>query len=131
MCCAVYSPHEIEVWTALLTPDRYLEPIGSQIMFVAERDGVMVGYSQLDPARELVLAVYVAPEATRAGVGSALLEKLESAARECGLKRLVLDATLNAEPFYAHAGFRPARLNVYRVTPEVSLACIHMEKNLE
>jgi GNAT superfamily N-acetyltransferase len=131
ICSAVYTPYEIDVWTALLTPDKYLEPLRTQIMFVAEREGVIVGYSQLDPARELVLAVYVTPDAARAGVGSALLEKLEWAARERGLKRLVLDATLNAETFYTRSGYRPARMNAYPVTPEVSLACIHMEKTLE
>lgn len=130
ICSACYTPREIDIWTGLLTPDKYAEPLRSQVMFVAEREGEVVGFSQLDTEQALVLAVYVLPGMLGTGVGRALLQRLEDAARQRGIPRLALDATLNAEPFYARAGYGRIRMNQHRLAPDVALACVRMEKSL-
>lgn len=130
ICSSRYSEREIAAWIGLLTPDKYLEPLRTLVMFVAESGGEVVGFGQLNPGLSLVQAVYVHPGSARNGVGRALLEHLEEAARQQGMTHLALDATLNAESFYERAGYRAARMKEHRVTPEISLACIHMEKRL-
>ena len=57
-----------------------------------------------DPAR--VRMMFVRSDWTRRGLGRAILESCERAAREAGFTRLVLGATLPGEPLYRAFGFR-------------------------
>ncbi len=56
------------------------------------------------PAR--IRAFFVAPDAARHGVGTALLAACERAALDHGFRRATLMATLPGEPFYARHGYR-------------------------
>jgi GNAT superfamily N-acetyltransferase len=54
--------------------------------------------------------MYVDPAARGRGVGAAVLERLESAARELGVNRLVLETGIyqaEAIGLYRRAGFKP------------------------
>jgi GNAT superfamily N-acetyltransferase len=57
----------------------------------------------VDAAR--IRAFFVAPGFARQGVGDALLQACEYAARAAGFKRASLMATLPGEPFYAARGY--------------------------
>jgi len=61
----------------------------------------------LDPAREpaRVRAMYTAPAFTRRGVGRAILEAAEAAARAEGFKGVELAATLGGLPLYRASGY--------------------------
>lgn len=63
----------------------------------------------LDPAHDpaKIRAFFVAPEAARTGVGRALLDACESAARAAGFGCCELMATLPGEPFYTTCGYAP------------------------
>ncbi len=130
ICRSCYSPTEIDGWAGKIVPNKYADPLQNQILFVAQEAERVVGFSQLDPELARVKAVYVAPDAVHHRVGRALLQQVEEAAAALGIRRLSLDATLNAESFYLRAGYTPIRPERHRVTAEVSLACIHMEKVL-
>jgi N-acetylglutamate synthase-like GNAT family acetyltransferase len=97
-------------------------------MWVAERDARIVGFAQLDLDRAELEALYVAPDAARTGVGSALLAHAETVARQHALPTLRLQSTLNAQPFYAKRGYEPVRHAQHPVSTEVSLDCIEMTK---
>jgi GNAT superfamily N-acetyltransferase len=130
LCRERYGEREIEAWIAFRPPEAYRASFASRKLFVAERQGQIVGFGQLDPRRGEVEACYVAPEAVGSGVGSALLGRLEAEARRHGHAIVRLNATLNAEPFYARMGYRrlgPAR---HRVSKDVNLDCVRMEKSL-
>ena len=99
-------------------------------MVVAERDGDVVGFGELDLERREVVAVYVLPDAAGAGVGTALLAHLEAMARSHGLERLTLCASLNAETFYAHRGWRAGAREKHRLTGAVAVDCVRMDKAL-
>jgi GNAT superfamily N-acetyltransferase len=62
----------------------------------------------LDPATEpaRVRAMFVRGDWARRGIGRAILEACERAARSEGFQKLVLMATLPGEPFYRAFGFR-------------------------
>jgi GNAT superfamily N-acetyltransferase len=62
---------------------------------------------RLDPAVDAarIRAFFVAPDWTRAGVGSALLDLCEMEALEAGYTRVTLMATLSGTPFYLSRGY--------------------------
>jgi len=130
LCSARYQPREIAAWIAFRPPEAYRAALGSRKLFVAESAGAIVGFGQFDPARGEVEACYVAPEAVGRGIGSDLLARMEGLARSTGHEVMHLNATLNAEPFYARMGYRRLGAAVHRVGDDVQLDCIRMEKKL-
>jgi GNAT superfamily N-acetyltransferase len=130
LCAGWYSEQEIAVWTGRLVADAYRRAIRAHLMVVAERDGGVVGFGELDLDRGEVVAVYVLPEAVGAGIGSALLTHLETTARAHGLHRLTLCASLNAEKFYAHRGWLAGAREKHRLTEAVAVDCVRMNKAL-
>lgn len=130
LCAGWYGAAEIETWIGRLTPDVYRGAILHRVVLVAEQDGEMIGFGQLDLDRAEIEAVYVGPGTARHGIGSRLLRALEDVARIRGLTRLHLCASLNAQAFYAARGYRPVQKEQHRLTDAVSLDCVRMEKAL-
>jgi putative acetyltransferase len=130
LCAGWYAERQIAVWVARLSPDLYRGAILHRVMLVAEREADVVGFAQLDVERREIEAVYVVPDLVRRGVGSALLRAVEEVARGQGIGRLQLCASLNAQAFYAAHGYRPLQKEQHRLTGEVSLDCIRMDKVL-
>jgi phosphinothricin acetyltransferase len=90
---------------------------------VAERDGRVAGYAYLSPFRLrpayrycVELSVYIAEDAQRRGVGSALMEALIAVGRREGLRHLIgaIGDSANSGSIALHrrAGFR--EVGVYR-----------------
>jgi putative acetyltransferase len=127
-CRGAYSPREVSTWVGLLRPEGYLRPERPRTVLMAERGRRQVGFGQLDMLSGELEALYVVPEEADRGVGSTLLAALETLAWRADVPELALDASLNAEGFYAHHGY--ARLHVARrvLTPDVHLACVRMLK---
>lgn len=130
LCAGWYSSEQITVWTERLLPDSYRQAFERCEMVVAERNAEIVGFGQLDLGRAEVEAVYVMPTAVGDGVGTALLVHLEAIARERGLRVLGLCASLNAEAFYAHRGYRARGREKHPLTAVMAVDCIRMEKAL-
>lgn len=57
-----------------------------------------------DPAR--IRAFFVHPAWARRGIGTAILERSEAAARAAGFREAIMVATLAGEPLYARHGYR-------------------------
>jgi len=128
-----YSPVEVEIWAGRMAPEWYIKPIAANIFLVAELDsGVVAGFGELDIEEAEVKAVYVTPEHKRGGIGRRLLMCLEAIARERGLRRLTLNASLNAEPFYVACGFIPVARTTHELgATGVHIQCITMAKELD
>lgn len=120
------SPEAIESSRAVMGLDRQLVADGTY--FVAEIDGQPAGcggWSKratlyggdhsaglreprlLDPASEpaRIRAMYTDPAFARRGVGRAVLDHCEAAARAAGFTRVELMGTLSGEPLYRIAGY--------------------------
>ena len=130
LCSGKYEPHEIAAWIAARSPASYRVALASRALFVAEWQGEIVGFGQLDAEKGEVEACYVAPAAVGAGVGVALLFRMETEALRRGHSSVRLNSTLNAEGFYARCGYRWLGNATHRVGGKVDLACIRMEKAL-
>ncbi len=120
--------------------------------FVAEIDGAVVGcggwsdrealYGAHGPAQgdgprvnprsgpARVRAFFVDPAHARRGVGKALLQASEDAARAAGFTRATLGATLAGEPFYAAHGYVPLARTQADLPDGGTLTVIQMEKVL-
>ncbi|WP_049922068.1 GNAT family N-acetyltransferase [Halopiger djelfimassiliensis] len=135
-----YDDEQIRAWLSNVDPERYpLGEPGFHVVIAERDDGEIVGFGLLDrepsdledPAAGTVGAVYVRPDHAREGVGSAILETLESAASEAGLERLVLTASRNAIEFYRRRGYEGVETVALEMADDVSLECLRMRTRLE
>jgi GNAT superfamily N-acetyltransferase len=87
----------------------------------------------LDPATEpaRIRAMFVRSGWTRRGLGRAILESCERAARQEGFKKFVLGATLPGEPFYRACGFREVERFTLTMPDGVSVEAVAMERPIE
>ena len=84
----------------------------------------------LDPASEpaRVRAMFVREDWTRRGLGRAILDSCERAARAEGFRTLALMATLPGEPLYRAFGFRETGRTLVALPDGVALAGVAMER---
>jgi GNAT superfamily N-acetyltransferase len=84
----------------------------------------------LDPSTEAarVRAMFVRSDWTRRGLGRAILDACEAAARAEGFTRLVLGATLPGEPLYRAFGFRELERFPMTMPDGVTIECVVMER---
>ena len=125
-----YSAAQLEAWCGERSATSYLAPIATKVVVVAEDGNTICGFGQLDPGAHAVEAVYVSPSAVRKGIGSAILRELEHHAVSLLLPRLTLDASFNAEEFYAVHGYARAARIAHELHPGVFLPCARMNKAL-
>jgi len=94
-------------WLANKTPRDFLSWLAAEDNFcvVAEASGQITGVGLLHRSGEVRLC-YLAPGAQGQGLGKAILVALEEKAREWGLRKLHLESTVSARPFYERVGYR-------------------------
>src|SRR5215212_11957294 len=127
-CASHYTTEVIEIWAGRLRAEKYAEAIDRYDFFVAEEDGVVVGFGELGRESGEIQGLYVSPAGR--GVGRKLLCKLEETARACGLKSLSLTSSLNAVPFYERAGFVAVEELTETIGPGVERGSVRMFKEL-
>lgn len=87
----------------------------------------------LDPATEpaRVRAMFVRQDWTRRGLGRAILESCERAARESGFRALALMATLPGVPLYRSFGFIDVDTTTVTMPDGVRIATVAMRRPIE
>jgi len=87
----------------------------------------------LDPATEpaRVRAMFVRGDWTRRGLGRAILDACERAARAEGFSMLALMATLPGEPLYRAYGFRDTERTLVRLPDGIELDGVAMERPIK
>jgi putative acetyltransferase len=127
-------PTVIEAWAPLpLTEDaieRVRENVQNEYRLIAEVDGRIVGIGALVVGNAELRACYVVPEASRKGVGTALVREIERIARGQGLTFLELDSSVTAEPFYASLGYGVRERGEHILGSGQSMACVKMRKEI-
>ena len=146
------SPDEIEASRAVMGLDTQLVRDGTYFVAEIEREivgcggwsrratlyggdhsGALRDDALLDPAREpaRVRAMYTKPGYARRGIGRAILEASEAAARAEGFAQAELMATLSGEPLYKACGYREVERVFAAPSPDgVRVPLVRMAKSL-
>jgi putative acetyltransferase len=134
LATADYPTDVINAWAPLPITDKDVELVrlnaDREYRLVAEFDGKIVGVGCLVPANSEVRACYVAPSATRKGVGSAILRAIERVARDRGVTTLQADSSLTAEPFYRFNGYEAYARGEHVLNTGARMACVKVRKDL-
>jgi putative acetyltransferase len=100
-----YSPEQIAAWAPeSFDESRWAHRMAGIAPFVAERDGVVVGYADVQ-ATGYIDHFFVAGHAGRQGVGSQLMQRIHAHAESVRMTSLFSDVSITARPFFEHWGF--------------------------
>ncbi|QWP78328.1 GNAT family N-acetyltransferase [Lysobacter sp. K5869] len=103
-----YSAEQIDAWSPArwtqAQRERWIERVCALRPFVAELDGAVAGYADLQDDG-LIDHFYVSPDFARRGVGAALMSHLLALARARGLSAVHAHVSRTAQPFFARFGF--------------------------
>lgn len=100
-----YTAEQINAWAPPDSdPTVWAERIRAINPFVAEIDGQIAGYADLQPSG-YIDHFFVTGDFPRRGVGRVLMERIHAQAQQLGLAALTSDVSRTAQPFFAHFGF--------------------------
>jgi putative acetyltransferase len=124
-----YSEAQRQAWAAAADDEeQFGKRLSSQLTLVATLQNSPVGFASLKGADHIDM-LYVHPGAAGQGVGSMLCDALEKLAAGRGATKLTVDASDNAEPFFAKRGYVAKQRNTVTMNGEW-LANTTMEKSL-
>lgn len=98
-----YSQDQINSWMNGRSKDTYIPRIKAGRVHIAEQNGEPIGYIDVIPGE--IICLFIIPEASGKGLGRLLMEIGLPLSRINHDGPIVIEATLNAEPFYAKFGF--------------------------
>jgi putative acetyltransferase len=132
-----YGPEIVSDWSAHRTGERYARGIEKgECFFIAVEpqegtDERIVGFSsyRFEKGKHRT-AVYVLGDVARRGVGTALFNAAEGAARQHGAAEIHLDASLAAVAFYKANGFEELGAGEHELKSGRRMACVFMRKRL-
>jgi putative acetyltransferase len=122
-----YSAAQTDAWAGVDRIDAR-SAVDDRLMWVAVVDELIIGFADLKPSGHLD-RMYVLPEHEGSGVASALLNRLEDAARCRGITRLFTEASITAKPFFERRGFEVLTAQVVEFRGE-KFTNFKMEKHL-
>lgn len=104
---AHYTPAQLNAWAPACGPDlaAWDKSFRAHRTLVAELDGRLAGFGDLDPAAGYLDRLYVHKDLQGRGVATALCNALEEAAAG----PVVTHASVTARPFFARRGYRVLR----------------------
>lgn len=101
-----YSQSQVKAWASDTIDKKYwANRMNGLSPFVAEIDGVVVGYTDLQDDG-LIDHFFCHHEYQGKGVGRALMNHVLELGRSRGVNRFYSEVSITARPFYEHLGFR-------------------------
>jgi len=124
-----YSEAQQEAWASVADDEeQFGKRLAGELTLIATLQNSPVGFASLKGADHIDM-LYVHPSAVGQGVASMLCDALEKLAGARGAKSLSVDASDNAEGFFAKRGYVGKQRNTVIVNGEW-LANTTMQKNL-
>jgi len=124
-----YGEAQQEAWAAIADDeDAFGKKLASELTLIATLQSAPVGFASLK-GKDHIDMLYVHPGAAGQGVASMLLDALEKLAGSRGAKSLTVDASDNAQVFFAKRGYVAKQRNSVTVNGEW-LANTTMQKTL-
>ncbi|MFA0328769.1 GNAT family N-acetyltransferase [Vibrio cyclitrophicus] len=101
-----YSQQQVEAWAPNgFDSELWQKRMNELLPFVAELDGCVVGYTDLQP-NGLIDHFFCHHEYQGKGVGKALMEHVFIVGLVRGVSRYFSEVSITARPFYEHLGFK-------------------------
>jgi putative acetyltransferase len=124
-----YNEAQQEAWaSAADDEEQFGKRLASELTLIATLRNAPVGFASLKGADRIDM-LYVQPSAAGQGVASILCEALEKLAGSRGAKSLTVDASDNAQDFFAKRGYAAKQRNTVTINGEW-LANTTMQKML-
>jgi putative acetyltransferase len=124
-----YSEAQQEAWaSAADDEEEFGKRLASELTLIGTLQNSPVGFASLKGADHIDM-LYVHPSAAGQGVATLLCDALEKLAGGRGAKKLTVDASDNAQEFFAKRGYVPMQRNTVTVNGEW-LANTTMQKSL-
>ena len=124
-----YNEAQQEAWTsAAEDEEQFGKRLAGQLTLIATIQNAPVGFASLK-APDHIDMLYVHPSVAGQGVASMLVDALEKLAGGRGAKRLTVDASDTAEPFFRKRGYTAMQRNTVSINGEW-LANTTMQKTL-
>ncbi|MBB4197665.1 GNAT family N-acetyltransferase [Rhodoblastus sphagnicola] len=114
-----YSQAQVEAWSALADDEAaFAQKLAEKLTIVALANGALAGFAALKGTDALDM-LYVHPNFARRGVATALCDALEKLSSARHAKKLTVDASDSAEPFFARRGYVAQQRNMVFLGDEV------------
>jgi putative acetyltransferase len=124
-----YSEGQQAAWMSTAADeDAFGKRLAEQLTLIATLEGAPVGFVSLRGAEEIDM-LYVHPAVAGQGVATMLLDAVEKLVASRGTKKLMVDASDSAQPFFEKRGYAGQRRNTV-IRGEEWLANTTMEKVL-
>jgi putative acetyltransferase len=124
-----YSEAQQEAWASAADDEEtFGKRLASELTLIGTLQNSPVGFASLKGADHIDM-LYVHPSAAGQGVATLLCDALEKLAGGRGAKKLTVDASDNAQEFFAKRGYVPMQRNTVTVNGEW-LANTTMQKSL-
>ena len=131
LCNSSYGEETVKRWAGRQTSQQYIPFIkAGEITVAVLPDGDVVGFGSSSSSEGEVKGLFVSPQWTGKGIGSALVRCLEEKARVDGCETMRLNSSLNAEGFYEKMGYSVVDPSNKHVCCEQTLKCVLMKKVL-
>ena len=100
-----YSPAQLAAWAPrLYDPAQWRALIRANQPFIAELDGAIAGYADVQPSG-YIDQFFVAGDWAGRGVARTLMAQIHHTAAQARMPRLWAQVSLSAEPFFRRSGF--------------------------
>lgn len=120
-----YNSQQIQA----LTQNKNRRQFWDEIIFIAEKEGRVVGFASLLKCREIINGIYVDPNFIAQGIENQLLKALEKEAIKRKISILSVTSSLTDQAFYAARGYKTiANCNFWKMG--VLVPCVAMKKQL-
>lgn len=122
-----YTPEQVDAW-APVVPDMFFwkERLKKYRVYVAEEDGYIVGFTELDTTGHID-CFFVHHQWQRRGIGTRLMERVVATAGKEQMPRLFAEVSVTAAPFFREQGFVVVKENE-AIRRDVKLKQFAMER---
>lgn len=125
-----YTPEQINAWApkSSLETERWMKKWENLSPIIATRDNIIVGFAEFEDNGHID-CFYCHYQYQGCGVGSALMEAVESKARAINANKIFAEVSITAKPFFEAKGFTVVKKQSVNIRG-VALTNFVMEKML-
>lgn len=127
---ASYPKDVIEAWLEDISEDNVKNLLDDTNWVVVKEKESIVGFCQYDIGEELLYQIQIDPDYQNRGYGKALYGFVENAFKKQGKSEVLVNSTLDAEPFYEKLGFKKIRNTKFLLKKGIGVDMVSMKKEL-